>query len=156
MPQRMCIACRKLKSTNTHSEHVMLISSHGNNPHENALQYYVDTYTACLFQVLVGSDLVWQNSSGGQVPPGAVSVGETATGEKLYAGRVLHDGTLTLGKVSLCRDHYNWPWTEHSTSRGPYVAVAYRGGGGFQTPPLHKNYEGPPKSYQSQPDCENW
>jgi len=67
----------------------------------------VGKYIACVFQVLVGGNLVWQNSSGGQVPPKAVSVGETATGEKLYAGRVLHDGTLTLGKVSLCRDHSN-------------------------------------------------
>jgi hypothetical protein len=48
----------------------------------------------------VGSNFVWQNSSGGKVPPEAVLVGETATGEKLYAGRVLHDGTLTLGKVT--------------------------------------------------------
>ena len=57
----------------------------------------------------MGSNLLWQNSSGGQVPPEAVAVGETLTGEKLYAGRVMHDGTLTLGKVSLCRDHYIWP-----------------------------------------------
>ena len=34
-----------------------------------------------------------------------------------------------------------------------YVAVAYRGGLGFKPPPL--NSEGPPKSYQTQPDCEN-
>jgi hypothetical protein len=53
----------------------------------------------------VGTNLVWQNSSDGKIPPDAVEVGETAKREKLYAGRVLHDGTLTLGKVSLCSNH---------------------------------------------------
>ena len=49
----------------------------------------------------MGSGFVWQNSQGGHVPKKAVVVGETASKEKLYAGRVLHDGTLTPGKVSL-------------------------------------------------------
>jgi hypothetical protein len=49
----------------------------------------------------VGSGFVWQNSSGGHVPPKAVVVGETSSKEKLYAGRVMHDGTLTPGKVSI-------------------------------------------------------
>jgi hypothetical protein len=70
------------------------------------LQCYVYMYNAFLFQVMVVNKLVWQNSSRGQVPPGAVSVGQTVNGEKLYTGRVSHEGTLTLGKVSLCRDHY--------------------------------------------------
>ena len=29
------------------------------------------------------------------------------------------------------------------------------GRGGFQPPPHPRNSEGPPKSYQTQPDCEN-
>ena len=34
------------------------------------------------------------------------------------------------------------------------VSVAYRGGLGCSNPP-HQNSEGPPKSCQTQPDCEN-
>lgn len=42
----------------------------------------------------------WQFSSEGQVPPGAVEAGVTADGEKLYFGRVTHDGVTTPGKVT--------------------------------------------------------
>ena len=46
-------------------------------------------------------------------------------------------------------------WTH--TNLGNSVSVAYRGGvWGFKsTPPLPRNSEGPPKSCQTQPDCEN-
>lgn len=43
----------------------------------------------------------WVHGSNGSIPPGAVAVGRTATGEPLYAGRVHHHGTLTVGKVRL-------------------------------------------------------
>ncbi|XP_069697238.1 uncharacterized protein [Periplaneta americana] len=51
------------------------------------------------YEVLLGGNLMWQGASGGQVPPGAVAVGQTANGEILYVGRVFHDATLTVGKV---------------------------------------------------------
>jgi len=36
------------------------------------------------------------------------------------------------------------------------MSVAYRGGVGvFKPPPKKRNSEGPPKSCQTQPDCEN-
>ena len=70
-----------------------------------------------IFQALAGANFMWQNSSGGQVPPDAVAVGETSSNERLYVGRVLHDGTLTLGKVSLCRDQSIYvPWQGESMS----------------------------------------
>jgi hypothetical protein len=40
-------------------------------------------------------------------------------------------------------------------ARRRYDAVAYWGGGGFKHPPTPRNSEGPPKSCQTQPDCEN-
>jgi len=43
--------------------------------------------------------VIWHEASGGVVPPGAVTVGTTADGERLYIGRVFHDGTLTPGKI---------------------------------------------------------
>ncbi|XP_059058501.1 uncharacterized protein LOC131851959 [Achroia grisella] len=51
------------------------------------------------FEVLVPSMFSWQFSSGGEVPPGAVEAGVTADGEKLYFGRVTHDGGVTPGKI---------------------------------------------------------
>jgi len=42
---------------------------------------------------------MWQAASEGHVPEEALAVGMTKEGEKLYVGRVFHDGTLTPGKV---------------------------------------------------------
>ncbi|CAB3236036.1 unnamed protein product [Arctia plantaginis] len=51
------------------------------------------------FEVLVPAMFSWQFSTNGQVPPGAVEAGQTADGEKLYYGRVTHDGCTTPGKI---------------------------------------------------------
>lgn len=53
------------------------------------------------YQVLVsdGTKFEWVTASGGSVPSGAIQGGNTKTGERLYIGRVFHDGTLTIGKV---------------------------------------------------------
>ena len=42
---------------------------------------------------------MWQTASEGHVPEEALAAGMTKEGEKLYVGRVFHDGTLTPGKV---------------------------------------------------------
>jgi hypothetical protein len=47
---------------------------------------------------------MWQTASDGNVPVEALAVGMTKEGEKLYVGRVFHDGTLTPGKVR------SWEW----------------------------------------------
>jgi hypothetical protein len=52
-------------------------------------------------QVLCGEDAMWQNASEGHVPADAFPVGTTRDGERLYIGRVFHDGTLTPGKVNM-------------------------------------------------------
>ncbi|CAH2040753.1 unnamed protein product, partial [Iphiclides podalirius] len=51
------------------------------------------------FEVLVPAMFSWQFSTNGHVPPGAVEAGVTADGEKLYFGRVNHDGCTTPGKI---------------------------------------------------------
>lgn len=33
------------------------------------------------------------------MPSGAIQGGRTQTGERLYIGRILHNGTITIGKV---------------------------------------------------------
>lgn len=48
---------------------------------------------------MVSHHVAWEPSSGGNIPPEAIAIGETCEGERLYMGRVLHDGTLTPGKV---------------------------------------------------------
>lgn len=42
----------------------------------------------------------WIESSNGNVPPGAIQVGQTSSREPLYIGRVKHKGSLCVGKVS--------------------------------------------------------
>lgn len=51
------------------------------------------------FEVLRSGDFVWEFSTGGSLPEGAVTCGQTADGEQLYIGRALHQGTQTPGKV---------------------------------------------------------
>uniref|UniRef100_A0A2A4JSX9 Uncharacterized protein n=1 Tax=Heliothis virescens TaxID=7102 RepID=A0A2A4JSX9_HELVI len=51
------------------------------------------------FEVLVPATFSWQLSRAGEVPPGAVPTGVTGDGEKLYYGRVTHDGVTTPGKI---------------------------------------------------------
>lgn len=54
-----------------------------------------------LSQYLQTSHAVWKFAQNGQVPPEAISFGKTRDGEDLYMGRVMHDGSLTPGKVNL-------------------------------------------------------
>jgi len=51
------------------------------------------------YEVLCNGTAMWQTASEGNVPEEALAAGMTKEGEKLYVGRVFHDGTLTPGKV---------------------------------------------------------
>lgn len=51
------------------------------------------------FELLRFGNFVWEFASHGSIPEGALEVGRTAGGEPLYAGRCLHEGTQTPGKV---------------------------------------------------------
>nr|CAD7600948.1 unnamed protein product [Timema genevievae] len=51
------------------------------------------------YEVICSSQVAWEFATNGEVPEGAIAIGSTQDGEKLYAGRVMHDGTQTPGKV---------------------------------------------------------
>ncbi|XP_011502119.1 PREDICTED: natterin-3-like isoform X2 [Ceratosolen solmsi marchali] len=51
------------------------------------------------FEVLVRGEFGWEFCSNGSVPADAVVAGHTSDGEPLYVGRVLHNGSQTVGKV---------------------------------------------------------
>lgn len=55
-------------------------------------------------QVLLADNYHWDFCSEGSVPSGAVVAGHTSDGEPLYVGRVLHNGSQTVGKVSKNND----------------------------------------------------
>lgn len=52
-------------------------------------------------QVLVAptGSLSWIDGEGGAVPSNAVIGGQANDGETLYIGRVVHNGTVTVGKI---------------------------------------------------------
>ncbi|XP_046391922.1 uncharacterized protein LOC124160192 isoform X3 [Ischnura elegans] len=51
------------------------------------------------YEVLCGSNLEWQRTAGGNVPPRSVPASNAHEGEVMYVGRVHHNGTSTVGKV---------------------------------------------------------
>ncbi|XP_068981979.1 uncharacterized protein [Bombus flavifrons] len=51
------------------------------------------------YQVLCGCNPVWVPTTGNNIPHNAIPSGESEDGEPLYAGRVLHEGAMTIGKV---------------------------------------------------------
>lgn len=51
------------------------------------------------FEVLRSGDFVWEFSTNGEIPSGAIIIGRTADGEPLYMGRCLYQGTQTPGKI---------------------------------------------------------
>ncbi|SPP83275.1 uncharacterized protein LOC117585296 [Drosophila guanche] len=51
------------------------------------------------YEALSGLNYEWLAAENGDVPPGAVRVGQNVDGEALYAGRGYHAGSLTVGKV---------------------------------------------------------
>ncbi|XP_012286337.1 uncharacterized protein LOC105702941 [Orussus abietinus] len=53
------------------------------------------------YEVLCKGDFVWEFCSNGSVPEHAVIAGQTSDGEPLYVGRVLHNGSQTIGKVQV-------------------------------------------------------
>ncbi|XP_076628608.1 natterin-4 [Colletes latitarsis] len=51
------------------------------------------------FEVLCLGEFAWEFSSNGNIPNDAIVAGQTSDGESLYVGRVLHNGSQTIGKV---------------------------------------------------------
>ncbi|XP_049946141.1 uncharacterized protein LOC126428269 [Schistocerca serialis cubense] len=51
------------------------------------------------FEVLCGGSPAWMYAKAGHVPPSGYHVGQTSTGERLFVGRVMHDGATAVGKI---------------------------------------------------------
>lgn len=49
--------------------------------------------------MLCQGEFAWTFASNGVIPDDAVVAGQTSEGEPLYVGRVLHNGSQTIGKV---------------------------------------------------------
>ncbi|XP_028168214.1 uncharacterized protein LOC135076793 isoform X2 [Ostrinia nubilalis] len=75
------------------------------------------------FEVLVPSMFSWQFSTNGEVPPGAVPAGSTDSGEKLYYGRVTHDGCTTPGKIHPSHGVCYYPFDGEDRSSAEYEAL---------------------------------
>nr|AGS17914.1 farnesoic acid O-methyltransferase [Bombyx mori] len=75
------------------------------------------------FEVLVPSMFAWQFSTNGEVPPGAVEAGSTADGEKLYFGRVNHDGCTTPGKIHPSHACCYYPFDGEERSSAEYECL---------------------------------
>ncbi|XP_045767991.1 uncharacterized protein LOC123869214 isoform X2 [Maniola jurtina] len=75
------------------------------------------------FEVLVPAMFSWQFSTGGNVPPGAVEAGMTADGEKLYFGRVTHDGCTTPGKIHQSHGVCYYPFDGEERSSAEYECL---------------------------------
>ncbi|CAH0399253.1 unnamed protein product [Chilo suppressalis] len=74
-------------------------------------------------EVLVPSMFSWQFSTNGEVPPGAVAAGSTADGEKLYYGRVTHDGCTTPGKIHTSHGCCYYPFDGEEKSSTEYEVL---------------------------------
>ncbi|XP_049871104.1 uncharacterized protein LOC126370298 [Pectinophora gossypiella] len=75
------------------------------------------------FEVLVPAMFSWQFSTNGEVPPGAVEAGVTSSGEKLYFGRVTHDGCTTPGKIHPSHGTCYYPFDGEERSSNEYEAL---------------------------------
>ncbi|XP_026333520.1 uncharacterized protein LOC113240435 [Hyposmocoma kahamanoa] len=75
------------------------------------------------FEVLVPAMFAWQFSSNGEVPPGAVEAGQTASGEKLYFGRVTHDECTTPGKIHPSHGTCYYPFDGEERSSAEYECL---------------------------------
>ncbi|XP_063546646.1 uncharacterized protein LOC134754317 [Cydia strobilella] len=75
------------------------------------------------FEVLVPAMFSWQFSTNGAVPPGAVEAGVTADGEKLYFGRVTHDGCVTPGKIHPSHETCYYPFGGEEKSSAEYEVL---------------------------------
>lgn len=51
------------------------------------------------FEVLCSGTFVWEFATNGSVPEGAVEIGYTSSGEKLYMARCMYQGSQTPGKL---------------------------------------------------------
>ncbi|KAK9503859.1 hypothetical protein O3M35_010327 [Rhynocoris fuscipes] len=63
------------------------------------ISYAGEEHRKMEYEVLCSNHVAWKFCEGGAVPPEAIRIGNTASGEHLFMGRTMVDGTLTPGKV---------------------------------------------------------
>jgi co-chaperonin GroES (HSP10) len=78
------------------------------------------------FEVLRQGDFVWEFTSGGSVPEGAVACGQTSDGEILYVGRAMYQGTQTPGKVQLSHGCLYIPFDGQEVSIQDYEVLCLK------------------------------
>lgn len=74
-------------------------------------------------EVLCQVQYTWRPSSGGRVPPGAVNLGKSASGERVYAGRAYFQGSLTPGKVHPAHNCLYFPYAGDEISVEEYEVL---------------------------------
>uniref|UniRef100_A0A1B0CT69 Uncharacterized protein n=1 Tax=Lutzomyia longipalpis TaxID=7200 RepID=A0A1B0CT69_LUTLO len=78
------------------------------------------------FEILRTGTFVWEFATNGTVPEGAVEVGQTADGEKLYMGRCLYNGTQTPGKVQVSHGCLYIPFDGEEVSVAEYEVLVIK------------------------------
>ncbi|XP_023026511.2 uncharacterized protein [Leptinotarsa decemlineata] len=72
------------------------------------------------YEVLCDFPGQWIACSGGNIPPNALTAGQSEDGEPLYVGRVVNDGALTVGKVQPSHGVCYIPYGGQEMSFGDY------------------------------------
>ncbi|CAH1403219.1 unnamed protein product [Nezara viridula] len=63
------------------------------------VSYNGQEFSKSEYQVLCSSHIAWKPTELDNIPPQAIQVGRTSTGEPLYVGRTIVNGYMTPGKV---------------------------------------------------------
>lgn len=69
---------------------------------------------------------VWEFAKDGEVPDGAVEVGQTKEGERLFMGRALYGGSQTPGKVHPSHGCLYIPWQGAEVSLTEYEVLCIK------------------------------
>lgn len=75
------------------------------------------------YEVLCDFPGQWLATSGTNLPANAVPAGQSEEGEALYVGRVVHDGSLTVGKVQPSHGVLYIPYGGQEMSFGDYEVL---------------------------------
>lgn len=77
-----------------------------------------------ILQVLCASpcNISWMKSRNGRTPSNAIPVGMTSYEEKLYLGRAMYNGSLTLGKVNNFFQKFLYKWKTFTSAKKLFFA----------------------------------
>lgn len=78
------------------------------------------------YEILRSGDFVWEFATNGEIPEGAVEIGQTVDGEKLYSGRAIHSGTQTPGKVQASHGCLYIPFNGEEVALTEYEVLAMK------------------------------